>query len=178
MKKIILLSLIIIGVAGVYSCKKLDKLTQFHLEYTSSVTVPANSIVNLPISLASPDITTDYQSKFENNNTSKDLVDEIKLDKINIKVKAPHGTNLNFLKSVEVFISAEGLDEIRVASKFDVPDGLTSLDLDYISDNLKEYVLKESIKLRVKTITDEAITQDRDLEILTRFWVNAKILGV
>lgn len=178
MKKIIILSLIAIGFVGMYSCKKLDKLTTFHLEYKSAVTVPANSVINLPLSLASPDITTNYQSNFENNNTNKDLIEEIKLDKMNITVKAPQGTNLDFLKSVEVYISAEGLDEIRVASKFDIADGLTSLDLDYISDNLKDYVLKDTIKLRVKAITDKTTTQDRDLEVLTRFWVNAKILGI
>lgn len=178
MKKIILLSLIAIGFVGMYSCKKLDELTKFNLEYKSSVTVPANSIVNLPLNLPTPDITTNSKSTFENNNTNKDLVQEIKLDKMNISVKAPQGTNLDFLKSVEVFISAEGLDEIRVASKYDIANGLTSLDLDYADINLKDYVLKESIKLRVKTITDEAVTQDRNLDILTRFWVNAKILGV
>ncbi len=178
MKKIIVLSLIAIGFVGMYSCKKLDKLTTFHLEYKSSVTVPANSVINLPLSLTTPNITTDSKGTFENNNTNRDLVQEIKLDKMNITVTAPQGSNLDFLKSIEVFISAEGLDEIRVASKFEIPDGLTSLDLDYINDNLKDYVLKDSIKLRVKTISDKATTQDTDLEVLTRFWVNAKILGI
>lgn len=178
MKKIVILSLLAIGTFAIHSCKKLDKLTQFHLEYNSAVTVPANSIVNLPIDLNTPDITTDYQKKFESNNTSKDMVEEIKLDKMNLTVKAPQGGNLDFLKSIEVYISADGMSEIRVASKLEIPDGLTTLDLDYADNNLKDYVMKESIKLRVKTITDKAITQNQDLNILTRFFVNAKILGV
>lgn len=178
MKKILIISLIAIGIITSNSCKKLDEFTKFDLDYTSQVTVPANSLINLPIDIVTPDMETNYQDKFSNNNTNTDLVEEITLSTISITAKLPQGSNLDFLKSVQVFISADGLDELDIASSYDIPDGLTTLELTVSNANLKDFVTKKSIKLRVKTVTDKAITQDRDLEIFTRFKVNAKVLGV
>lgn len=178
MKKIVIISLISIGIITSNSCKKLDELTQFDLDYTSKVTVPSSSVVNIPIDLSTPDIETNYQDQLSSNETSTDLVDDIKLAVMNINAKEPQGSNLDFLKSVQVFISVDGLDEIEIASSNDIPDGLTTLELSVSSVNLKDYITKENIKFRIKTTTDKAITQDRDLEIFTRFSVNAKILGV
>lgn len=178
MRKIAAISLLLLISFGAYSCKELDEFTKFNLDYTAKVTVPSTSVVNLPIDLLTPDITTNYEDQFSNNDTRTDLVEEINLTAMDITAKVPQGSNLDFLKSIEVFISADGLDEIEIASKKDIPDGLTKLDLDYSGVNLKDYVTKNTIKLRVKTVTDKAIGQDRELEVFTRFRVNAKILGV
>lgn len=178
MKKIIIISLIAVGILTTYSCKKLDEFTKFDLDYTSKVTIPANTIVNIPIDLNTPDIETNFQDKLSNNNTNTELVEEITLGAMSITATVPQGSNLDFLKSIQVFISADGLDEVEIASNSEVADGLTTLELTVSNVNLKDFITKESIKLRIKTVTDKAITQDRDLEIFTRFKVNAKILGV
>ncbi len=178
MKKLIIIVLIASGIIVTNSCKKLDEFTKFNLNYDATVVLPANSVINLPLNLFTPDITTNYEEQFSSNDTRKDLVQEITIDGINITVQSPQGQTLDFLKSIEVYISADGLDEIQVASKYNIPDGLTMLELDYISDNLKDYITKESIKLRVKTVMDESLNQDTELKINTRFKVNAEILGV
>jgi hypothetical protein len=178
MRKIAITLLLAIGIITTNSCNKLDEFTKFNLNYDATVVLPANSVINLPISLFTPDITTNYEDQFSSNDTRKDLVQEITIDGISIVVQKPQGQTLDFLKSIEVYISADGLDEIQVASKYDIPDGLTTLQLDYVSDNLKDYITKESIKLRVKTIMDKTLNQDTELKVNTRFKVNAKILGV
>lgn len=177
MKKIVI-SLLVVSIVGVFGCKKLDELTQFYMDYDTEVVLPANSAINLPIPITSPDIATNYEESFSANDTRKDLIQEIKIDRISITVQNPPGQNLNFLKSIEVYISADGLDEIQVASKYDIPDGLTELELDYISDNLKPYLTKETIKIRTKTVMDEPLKQDTELKIHNRFWVNAEVLGI
>ncbi|MGV3596877.1 MAG: hypothetical protein ACO1PI_03360 [Bacteroidota bacterium] len=176
MKKLMVI-LIAIAALTLNACKKLEKLTEFYLDYTASVTVPANMGINLPFDILTPDITTNYEEQFSANDTRKDMVDEIKMAGMVITVKSPQGQNLDFLKSINVFISAEGLPEKEIASKSNVPDGLSVLELDYTSDNLKEYVMKDKIKLRVKTVTDKALNQNVDLDVKARFFVNAKILG-
>ncbi|HYG15552.1 MAG TPA: hypothetical protein VEC12_07340 [Bacteroidia bacterium] len=160
------------------SCKKADELTKFNMEFNSEVTVPPNTLVNLPIDLLTPDMTTNYEETFSANDTRKDLVEEITIDKITITAKAPQGITLDFLKSITVYISADGIPEKEVASKYDIPDGLTSLDLDYVSDNLKDFLTRETIRLRVKTVTDKAVNQEIDLNVYNRFKVDAKVLGV
>lgn len=159
-------------------CKKADELTKFNMEFNSQVTVPSNTLINLPLDLVTPDMATNYEESFSSNNTRADLVEGITINKITITAQSPQGMNLDFLKSITVYISADGIPEKEVASKYDIPDGLTSLDLDYVSDNLKEFLTKESIRLRVKTITDKAVTQNVDLNVFNRFKVDAKILGV
>lgn len=178
MKKLIIVALIATGIISTNSCKELDEFTQFNLNYDAEVVIPKSSVINLPLNLFTPEITTNYEEQFSANDTRKDLIEEIRISGIDITVQKPQGQTLDFLKSIEVFISADGLDEIEVASKYDIPDGLTTLGLNYSNANLKDYVTKESIKLRVKTVMDESVQQDTELKINTRFRVNAKILGV
>lgn len=159
-------------------CKKVDELTKFNMEFNTEVTVPSNTLINLPLDLVTPDVTTNYEETFSANDTRKDLVEKITIDKITITAKSPQGITLDFLKSITVYISADGIPEKEVASKYNIPDGLTSLDLDYVSDNLKDFLTKDKIRLRVKTITDKAVNQNIDLNVYNRFKVDAKILGV
>lgn len=178
MRRIAVILFLVLGIVTTNSCKKLDEFTQFNLEYTTEVTVPATAVIDLPIDILTPDMETNYEDQLSNNDTRTDLVQEITLSAMSFTAKSPQGSNLDFLKSVQVFISAEGLSEIAIASKNDIPDGLTKLDLEVSSVNLKDYIKKETIKFRVKTVTDKSISEERDLEIFNRFRVNAEILGV
>lgn len=176
MKKLLLLLPLALAIVTLTKCKKIDELTTFRMSYDSQVTVPANGVINLPLDILTPDITTNYQQQFSANDTRSDLVNEINIDGITITVKSPANQNLDFLKSINVYIAAEGMAEKEIASKNDIPDGLSSLSLDYVSDNLKDYLTKDKIKLRVKTVTDKALTNDTELNIKTDFKVKAKIL--
>lgn len=177
MKKLIFASSLF-AILFLTQCKKLDKLTQFNLDYKSNASVPPNTVINLPLDLFTPDMTTNYEEQMKNNDTRSDLVEEIKITGIDMVVINPQGGNFDFLKSINVYISAEGLPEKEVAWKTSVPDGLTRLQLDYTGDNLKDYVAKNTIKFRVKTVTDKSVTQTIDIEVNSHFRVNAKVLGV
>ena len=170
------LFLIVMSFSG---CKKLDQLTQFNVKYESSVTIPATAALNLPFDLFTPDITTNSEQEFSVNNTGKNLIDEINLKSMELQITNPGDGDFSFLKSVEIFIKAEGLDEIKIASKdnIDVNTGNT-IQLDTSDDNLKEYIMKDSFSLRVQTVTDKVIDQDYDVKITSTFHVNAKILGI
>lgn len=160
------------------SCNKLKELTQFDINYTETVTVPANTILNLPFNLDDQEIESNSGSTFESNNTKKDLIDEIILKKLEIVHKSPSSDDLSFLKSIEVYIEADGLAEIRVAWKDNIENTVgKKLELETTKEDLKEYVKKDKINLRINTVTDESLTQDQVLDINTTFFVDAKILG-
>ena len=96
-----------------------------------------------------------------------------------MKITAPEGETFDFLRSIKIYISAEGLDEKMIAWKTDMKDdGATTITLDTSDDNLKDYILKDSFQLRTETVTDQLLTHDTDIEIDAVFWVDAKILGV
>ena len=96
-----------------------------------------------------------------------------------MKTTAPEDANFDFLKSIKIYIKAEGLDEKMIAWKTDMrDDGSKTITLETSDDNLKDYILKDSFQLRTETVTDQLLTHDTDIEIDAVFWVDAKILGV
>lgn len=169
------------GILVISSCDKLDKLTQFDLDYQTSVTIKSATIVNIntPFNFYTPAITTNSESELEVNDSRKDLVEQIRVKELKMKITAPEGQTFDFLKSIKIYINAEDLDEKMIAWKTDMTDdGATTITLETADDNLKDYILKDSFQLRTETVTDQALTQDTDIEIDAVFWVDAKILGI
>jgi hypothetical protein len=170
--------IIIIVLISLASCKALDKLTMFDLKYDASFTIPKNSIVGLPIDLTSPDVTTNTEEQFAVHDTRKDLIESIKLKTLTLQTEDPRYT-FRFLKSVEIYLKADGLPEIKIAEKVVVPDDVGSLlQLDVTDADLIEYLKKDTIAMRTKTITDEVLTEDLRVKIHSVFRVDAKILGL
>lgn len=172
------LTFILVSLLLVFSCKKIDKLTQFDMDYDSSVTVESTLGINVPFNIYTPDITTNSESTFESNNTHKDLIESISLKTMTMSISNPAGDDFSFLKSIEIYISADGLSDVKIAWKDDISDNTTELNLETSSTDLKDYVKKDSFKLKVTTTTDEVLTHDYTIDIHSVFFVDAKILGV
>ncbi len=161
-----------------FSCKSLDKLTQFNITNNAEVTIPATLGINIPIDIWTPDITTNSTSTFESNNTSKDLIDKIILKELKMEIQTD-GMTWDFLKSIELYISAEGLDEKKIAWLDNIPkEGLKTIDLNTSDDDLKEYIKKDTYKLRIKSVTREIISEDVKVKVHSVYFVDAKILGI
>ena len=94
-------------------------------------------------------------------------------------VIAPDTADFSFLNSIEVFISADGLEEIQIASLSDVPENSGNrINLNTSDIDLKEYIKKDEFSLRLNTVTDELMSTDHELEVNSTFFVDAKILGL
>jgi hypothetical protein len=160
------------------SCKTIDKLTQFNMEFDQEATIDAT--IPIPIGLLNiptPKITTNSESKFASEDTNKDLVEQAILKKLSIEVISPKGGTFSFLESINIYINAEGIEEQLIASNTNVP-GDTLIFLDSEGQNLEAFIKKDEIELRVKTVTDEILTQDYTIKIHTEFFIDAKILGL
>lgn len=161
------------------SCKDAEKLTQFEMTYAETLVVPSSSGINLPFNLFAPDVETNAESTFAVNDTRKDLIEKILLTKLSLRLTSPSNSDFSFLKSIEVYLAADGLSEIKIAWKDDVPsNGDNYLVLETSMSDLKEYIKKESFTLRVNTVTDEILTSDHHIDIESTFFVDAKILGI
>lgn len=155
MKKTILLLASTLILFGISSCQKakdqIDQLTEFDIPYSNNIVVPATTLNNTvsataPIDIKTPDVPTNSSSLFSSNKTSADLISEIKMKSLTISV--PSG-NLDFLKSVSIYINATGLAEALVASKTIIPTGQTSVTMDMGDVNIKDYIKKDNISFRV-----------------------------
>jgi hypothetical protein len=173
----LLASLILL--TSLFGCDKLDELTQFDITYNEEVVIESSVLVDLPFNVYTPDINSNSESTFENNNTHKDLIEYIELTSMILEIKSPSDGNFDFLKSIEIFISAENQPEVRMAWKEDIDSNSGNLtELNTSSDDLQGYLKEDKFTLRVETVTDELITSDHTIDIKSVFFVDAKILGL
>lgn len=160
MKKSILLFLSSLIILGFNSCdkakEKIDELTEFDIALpTASADLPAATFtapsvnLNQAIVINTPEIPTNSSSEYSKNKTTFDLVSEIKMVKLNVKTDG----NLDFMKSIEVFIKA-GSDEKRIAKKDVIPAGTADLALDLDDVNIKDYISKEKISFKISVMPD------------------------
>jgi hypothetical protein len=174
MKKIII-SIVVFSVLAASCTKVLDSLTTFTFSRTTTFTIPGSTGLGIPVNLNTPDVVTNYETEFSTNNANADKIEYIKLTDMNLAVSSPANGNLDFLKSIQLSISADGLSDIVIASKNDVADGLSILELDVQDEDLKPYLIKDTYKLKVEAVTDQLITQDYDFSTTSTFEVKANL---
>lgn len=161
------------------SCKKISELTKFDLRYNNETTIEAGVGTLLPFDINTPDIPTQTEDEFKGHNTGKNLVQSIKLKELKISIVSPADQNFDFLKSIEVYISASGQQEIKAAWKTDMSDaGVKEIVLDCSTADLKPYVMSDTYKLRLKNTTDKVLNQDVNIKIASVFTVDANVLGL
>ena len=169
----------LLATSMLFACNTVDKFTQFNLDYSTEVTIPATTLIDLPIDLITPDIESNSESEFAVNDTRKDLIEEITLEQLTLEVTAPAGTDFSFLESISIHLSAADLPEIELAALNPVPTTAGSLiELSTPDIDLKEYIKKDNFNIRVNTVTDEALTNEVKINVFTLFFIDAKILGV
>ncbi|MFC3972748.1 hypothetical protein [Maribacter confluentis] len=149
------------------------------MEYSQRATIPSSAGIDLPFDVFTPETETNSESKFAVNDTRKDLIEEIVLTELEMVILSPDDSDFSFLNSIEVFISAEGLEEIQIAYLNEVPENAGNTISLLTSDaDLKEYIKKDEFSLRLNTVTDELMSTDHELEVNSTFFVDAKILGL
>ncbi|PHR95673.1 MAG: hypothetical protein COA80_10120 [Leeuwenhoekiella sp.] len=171
--------LVVLSFLAFTACDKVDELTKFDLDYTSRVTIESGTLIDLPFVVRTPPMQTNSETEFESNNTRKDLIESIKLTQMTLTITSPSNEDFTFLESIEVFIKADGLDEIPLAALDPVAGNASGrINLETSNAELREYIKKDSFTLRVESVTDEALDRDIDIDILSVFRVDAKILGI
>lgn len=168
--------------AGIFliasGCEVLDKLTQFQMDFHQTITISSSTNVNLPFNVMTPDIETNSSSDFTLNDTRKDMIEKITLEKLTLTLKSPSNGDLGFIKSLNISMVADSLPEIKVAWIDQVPENTEkTIDLDVSGTDLQEYIKKDKFSLRVNTVTDELIASDHKIDVHSVFYVDAKILG-
>ncbi|MBX2924058.1 MAG: hypothetical protein KF746_17800 [Chitinophagaceae bacterium] len=161
------------------SCKKVSELTKFDIKYNSETTIEAGIAAFIPFDINTPDIETQSEDQFKGHNTARDLVQSITLKELKISIISPEEQNFDFLKSIEIYISADEQEEVKIAWKNDMPDaGAKAIVLDRSNADLKPYLVSETYRLRLKTTTDKVLNKDVKIKIASIFRVDANILGL
>ncbi len=160
-----------------YNCTLFNEITTFNLSFDTEVTVPATFGLNIPFNLITPEVETNAEAEFEINDTRKDLVEEVKLESLKLVLSSPDNSDFSFLNDLTVLIEAEDLQEIEVASVFDISEDVgKEIIMDVSGNDYKEYISKDQFSLKVNVVTDKVIGQDHTIEIKSVFSVRAKVI--
>jgi hypothetical protein len=168
MKKAATYLIAVLLISGIASCKKakddVNKATEFDMNYSTQVTVPKTSTytVTQPVDFETPEISTQSSNRFASESTTQDLIDEIKITKFNIS--NPNG-NLDFLKSISIYIKSSGMGDLLIATKSNIPAGTTSIAADLTDANIKQYIFKEKIKFKVSLTITTGTSSDQTLKV-------------
>ena len=162
------------------SCKKIDKATQFDIIIEKQIEIPSLIGINLPFNIPTTEIHSNINEQLEIKKKKKKKIEELFLEELEISILTPLNKNFNFLRSIHVYIKAEGLTEILVAKSQNLTNqNLNKLLITPIEElDLTAYIKKDIIDLKVELITDETLFQKTSLNIKSTFWVDAKIMGI
>ena len=162
-----------------FSCKAIDKLTMFDVDYQTTFSVSSTTLIDAPFNLFTPEVTTESESTFEENDTRKDLIESIKLKTIKLTLTSPEEGSFNFLREIHIYIKSENTSEVEIAYLIDLENTNSKIiELTTSNQELKDYIKDESYTLRVESTTDETLSQDHNITVDTKFRVDAEILGI
>jgi len=176
MKKISVLLFAFALLIGINGCNKINELTSFDLgPWKTSFTIPGSGLpVNVPdfTSLADSLIPTGASTSFSLNGTNTSLVDKITMKEMKLTLDST-ATDMNFLKDIELWIKADGLDSVRVAYYNGIPDGIKTLSLTMTAVNLKDYISKDKFTLTPKIKLDAIPSQSTKIQVSQTYHVEA-----
>lgn len=169
------LVLLIVVITLLFGCKK--KLTQFYIDYNTTAIIQSTVPISSPFIVSTPEQTTDSEFEFESNDTRKDRVKEILIKELVLTITNPQGKTFSFLNSIEIFIVSDNLPEKKVAFKENIPNTIgNQLVCDLASLDLQEYIKEDKFRLRLRTVTDEILTDDVTIDVYSNFIVDAQLI--
>lgn len=165
------------GLTVLFGCSK-EGFTIFNMDYESAIVIQSGIGINIPYSLNTPDIATNSESAFEVNDTRKDKIEHITLKSLKLEITSPAGQEFDFLKDIELFISADGLDEMKLATIYEIENSVgNTINLTCLDSDFQEYIKSDEVNLRVRTVSDELNLFDVEVKINATFLVDAKLIG-
>jgi len=179
MKKQILVLFLLVSISF-SSCSSLDKLTQFSVDYSTNFIIPATLGINLPFNIPTPNIKTNFSEKLENNQTDKELIEQLFLKKLLLSIKKPNNKSFRFLKDIDLYLKTNNLPLIKVAYKHNIQNTIGgTLELDIVKDlDLQEYVKEDEFTITTEITIDEITLEEIEIKADLTFWVDAEILGI
>jgi hypothetical protein len=120
----------------------------FTVEESTEVTVPAGEGPT-PVDVMSLDDLVDLdglgQEALEEAGVEKGDLSHLRIVGLSFEVVEPADADFDFLQAVEVWLSADGLDDVQIASEDPLPVDATELPIEPSDVDLAPYVLGEGL---------------------------------
>jgi hypothetical protein len=140
-----------------FACKKKTKeLTNVNedIPYSEEIEFPFGSGTGIPLLIGIPVtfdtvLLTNYQTYLAQYNTSASKVIHVKMKSLSMQVTAPPTQNLDFIDTVRVYVFGPNLPLKLVAYKYPVPNGIQTVVMDVVDENIKDYFLQDTLHVRL-----------------------------
>lgn len=159
-------------------CKLIDELRTFNLNYTVNFAVPSSTIIDLPLNLPTPSVTTDSEQRFDDEGVESAWIESVKMTGLTCTITAPEGEDFSFMEKIAIYMNATDQSEVLIASLDPVPETSgNSIVLEVSGVDLYPYISQNSFSLRTSVTTDESMTQNIDVAANMIMEVKATIPG-
>lgn len=172
MRRLAMAVVMIVALAAV-ACDKIDDLLTFYINEEETFTIESEFPLGVLVPATPFTITTNSEEKFKNNKTRAELVKDVTLNRLALKVTNPEGQNFDFLERIELYISSEDEPEVKIAYLDAVPQGQTELTLESTNVKLDKYIKGDNYTIRTKAALRKAISRDITIKADMRFKVTA-----
>lgn len=152
--------------AVVVSCGTVQSLVQNTFPYTANVLVSTGVPADKEVSSTST--ATNVQTWFGGNNNAK--IKDVRISEAKISVASPSGGNLTAFKSVKIYVSSNGTGERLIASRSNMSNNSSSLNLDLNDTGFLDEIVKSS-GLTVRTVYElkNQTTSDMNIKVALNF---------
>ncbi|MCJ8289854.1 MAG: hypothetical protein HRT58_09340 [Crocinitomicaceae bacterium] len=177
MKRMISRSLmLVLTLTVLFACKKVEDI-KFNIAYETTFIIQNGIGISTPVSILMSDLATNSESEFDTNNTRKENVEEIGLVTLNMEILSPSGDEFDFLEDIELFISADGVNETLLAYVYNMNNSVgTTVALTCAPSDFKEFIEQDKFTLRARIVSDEFISSDVEIKITSTFLVDAELI--
>ncbi len=144
----------VVATATVASCSTVSSILQNTFPYSATVLVTAGSPANTTLAAVSPSQSINQLTGSGAN------VKDIRVT--NATLSVPSNTSVGLFKSVKVYLSNNGSNEILVASRDDIPDNVgNTLALDVNTSQTLDNMMKSgSVQQRLVYVLKQSPTSD------------------
>ena len=153
-------------------CNKLSQLLTFEISNSENITIPATTLLNVPVISPVP-VNVNSEETFENNKTTASLVKDVVLNKLTLTITNPASENFNFLKSVRIYIGTDQNDKVLLASLNDIPLDVSTIELISNNSKLDRYIKASSYTLYTEISLRSTVGNELTVRADSKFRVTA-----
>lgn len=166
-------SLALLLTLGMMACEKIEDLLTFYIDEEETFTIESDFPLGVLVPATPFTVTTNSEETFKNNKTRAELVKNVSLNRLELTITDPEGSNFDFLEQIELYISSEGEPETKIAYLEQVPEGATELKLESTNAKLDAYIKGDNYTIRTKAELRKPVSQDITIMADMRFKVTA-----
>lgn len=180
MRKLLLMLLLVPFVFVTNGCKKNGKkLITIPVDMSFNTPYPTPEIMDIDtlLSFETYRFPTGIDAYLVPKNSSKELLQDVFLDKMDMQIVLNDSTTFDVLKQIDVYLSADGMTETLGAYLHEVPQtGLLSISLTPTGNNMKNYLKKDEFFLVIKMVLRKPLPKNTYMTIKTIFKGTAGVL--